>query len=295
MFIVPSLINGTEIFDLLPGKSFVQWMTGKGIDVYILDWGTIEKESPECSMAGLFNDCIFPALHAARSHLKTRDAQGSLFGLGYCMGGTLLTAALCDKRSKWLNGAVLLASPWDFEAGDRALTNRIKALKANAAQILAQKDRTLPVDMVQSVFASLMPSQTIRKFSQFCDMQDGSIAEKVFVATEDWLNNGRDIPHGVARSIVFDWYDRNETAHNLWRPYGHEICPDDIDVPVFLLASKRDRLVPYASTALLAKKISNSRLCDPDCGHIGFMAGKNAERKVWETVHEWLGRQAVPS
>lgn len=295
LFIVPSLINDTDIFDLLPEKSFVRWMGAKGIDIYILDWGTIEKGHSETSESELFNDYIFPAIQAACVHSRSNDNQGRLFGMGYCMGGTLLTAALCDKRAKGLEGAVLLASPWDFEAGDRALANRVKALKVNAAQMLLQKDKALPVDMVQSVFASLMPSQTIRKFSQFYEMENGGIEEKIFIATEDWLNNGRNIPQGIARSIVFDWYDSNKTAHNLWRPYGDEICPDNINVPVLLLASRRDRLVPYDSTRILEEKIKNSTLYDPDCGHIGFMAGRNAEEKVWKTVYEWLVRQTASS
>lgn len=294
LFIVPSLINNIDIFDLLPDKSFIRWMAQRGVSAYIIDWDNLENENPDCSMETLFGEYIFPALKAARNHFTAVGRSGKMFGLGYCMGGTLLTAALCAKEAACLDGAVLLASPWDFRAGEQSLTNRVRALKVNAAQILSGRPQCLPVDMVQSVFASLDPAQTVRKFSRFSEMEAGGPEEKVFIATEDWLNTGRDIPHAIARTIIFDWYDRNMPAQEKWSPFGgRHICPQDSAVPVLVLASKRDRLVPFRSAAALADKLPKAVLRSPDSGHIGFMAGHDAGRKIWPAVHDWLCEQAA--
>src|SRR5712691_13412573 len=42
---VPNLgISRPYIFDLLPGGSFIEHMTGKGFDFYLLDWGVFGPE-----------------------------------------------------------------------------------------------------------------------------------------------------------------------------------------------------------------------------------------------------------
>ena len=40
ILLVPSLINRHYILDLMPNKSFVEYLLGRGHDVYIIDWGT---------------------------------------------------------------------------------------------------------------------------------------------------------------------------------------------------------------------------------------------------------------
>ena len=39
LLIVPSLINRYYLFDLVPGHSLVEYLVGRGLDVYMLDWG----------------------------------------------------------------------------------------------------------------------------------------------------------------------------------------------------------------------------------------------------------------
>ena len=40
VLIVYALINRLYILDLIPGRSFVRHLLGKGLDVYAVDWGT---------------------------------------------------------------------------------------------------------------------------------------------------------------------------------------------------------------------------------------------------------------
>src|SRR5579884_2889593 len=39
VLLVYALINRPYILDLLPGASFVEYLLGRGFDVYLLDWG----------------------------------------------------------------------------------------------------------------------------------------------------------------------------------------------------------------------------------------------------------------
>ena len=40
ILLVPSLINRHYVLDLMPNKSFAQWLVARGHDVYVIDWGT---------------------------------------------------------------------------------------------------------------------------------------------------------------------------------------------------------------------------------------------------------------
>ncbi|MDP9348376.1 MAG: class III poly(R)-hydroxyalkanoic acid synthase subunit PhaC, partial [Gemmatimonadota bacterium] len=39
LLLVFAIMNRPSIFDLRPGHSFVEYMVGRGYDVYLLDWG----------------------------------------------------------------------------------------------------------------------------------------------------------------------------------------------------------------------------------------------------------------
>src|SRR6266571_4860264 len=83
---VPNLgISRPYIFDLLPGGSFIEHMTGKGFDFYLLDWGVFGPEDNGLT----FEECVVKILpKMARKVLESSEAD-SLSVLGYCMGAPL--------------------------------------------------------------------------------------------------------------------------------------------------------------------------------------------------------------
>ena len=40
ILLVPSLINRHYVLDLIPGKSFAEYLVAQGWDVWVIDWGT---------------------------------------------------------------------------------------------------------------------------------------------------------------------------------------------------------------------------------------------------------------
>src|ERR1700722_20306196 len=42
--LVPSLINRHYVLDLMPGKSFTEYLVARGHDVFTIDWGTPGRE-----------------------------------------------------------------------------------------------------------------------------------------------------------------------------------------------------------------------------------------------------------
>lgn len=277
LLLIPSMINGSEILDLLPGKSFCQWLAGQGFEVYLLDWGTPAAD------AGLqdLEDGVVLRLLAAAAEIARRENNVTVDALGYCMGGTLLLAAAA-KQPDLFNRLVLLSAPWDFHAGEQRMRGQVLAGSATALQLLEEK-AALPVDWIQNVFAQVNPVLAIHKFSAFLEMAADSPEEQVFIAVEDWLNGGQDLPGGVARSCILDWYGHNHPGRGEWV----DLAKLD-NHPMLVVAAARDVLVPPESASAVARQISRATVLEPACGHISLMAGKQAQTLIWEPIRDWL-------
>ena len=281
VFIVPSMINRWHILDLLPGKSFTRWLAARGMDVYLLDWGAPADDPAMDTMDGAILQRLLPALAAARDH-----AGLPLCAAGYCMGGTLLAGA-AGRMPDTLAGAAFLASPWDFHAGDRALADQIRMGTPQALQMMAGRD-ALPVNWIQSVFAAVNGDRTVHKFAKFAAMDQRGAEAALFVAVEDWLNDGLDLPASLARTCISDWYGDNAPARGRWAVDGRVVRLQDIKTPALVVAPWRDRLVPAESALAMAKELPDVTILRPDCGHIGMMTGRGAEDAVWRPVADWI-------
>ncbi len=109
LLIVPSLINRHYVLDLMPGKSFVEYLVGSGRDVYLIDWGTPTDEDRFVTFDDVCDRALARALRVATRHAGTRGAHV----LGYCLGGTL-TAIHAAVRPRRVASLTVLAAPVDF-------------------------------------------------------------------------------------------------------------------------------------------------------------------------------------
>jgi polyhydroxyalkanoate synthase len=209
--------------------------------------------------------------------------------MGYCMGG-LLGLALALRRQKDVAALVLLATPWDFHAGDAAsYAGLLGALAIPVTAGFAALGE-VPTDILQCLFAVADPSLAERKFTRFA-RQDPASAEAIrFVATEDWLNDGVPLAVAVARECLAGWYGENLPARGEWRVAGRPVVPERFAKRALVVQPARDRIVPPASAAALAERLPDAVLLTPALGHIGIVVGGSAEADVWEPVASFLTR-----
>ncbi|MCQ4161040.1 alpha/beta fold hydrolase [Roseomonas sp. GC11] len=285
VLVIPSLVNRAEVLDLMPGHSLLRWLAASGQRVLLLDWGW----PGEAERGFTLTDYVAGRLERALSAPALRPL-GALALVGYCMGGLLaLGAAL--RRPDRLRGLALLATPWDFHAGDTATRNRALALAAllPGLEPLLQAQGALPVDVIQTLFAGLDPWSIAAKFRAFAGMDPDSPRAHLFVALEDWLNDGIPLAAPVAREALGGWYGRNETAHLRWRIAGAVVDPAALEVPAFVAVPRADRIVPPESAIALGLRLPGAQLRVVEAGHIGMAAGGRAETLLWQPLRAWLG------
>jgi poly[(R)-3-hydroxyalkanoate] polymerase subunit PhaC len=278
---VPSLINRAYVLDLAPGQSMLRWLAGHGVRPLLLDWGWPGEAERGFTLTDYIAGRLERALAAAAA-----ACGGPVVLAGYCMGG-LLTLAAALRRPELVRALALLATPWDFHAaGDdsaRAVARQLPLLEPALAM-----QGALPIDALQLLFAMLDPWGVANKYRAFGRLDPAGARARLFVALEDWLNDGVPLAAPVARECLGGWYGENTPALGTWRVAGLAVDPGALAMPCLLAVPGRDRIVPPESALPLGRLIPEARVHAPAAGHIGMVAGAGAERALWEVLREWV-------
>ena len=284
---VPSLVNRGYILDLTRERSMLRWLSGHGIRPMLMEWGWPGPQERGFTMTDYVAGRLEPALAEAARRCASRIVL-----VGYCMGGLFCIASAL--RVPALVAALgLIATPWDFHAAGDGQPDMMGKL-AQQFETVIRLTGTLPIDAIQFAFAAVEPAAVARKFRSFGAMPQDDERTRLFVAIEDWLNDGVPLAGPVARECLQGWYADNEPAHGLWRIAGQTIRPQALGVPVLLAIPQRDRIVPPESAAPLVAAFARARVLELPGGHVSVVAGPRAPGLLWEPLLAWLRSTAAP-
>jgi polyhydroxyalkanoate synthase len=275
---VPSLINRAYILDLMPEASMLRFCAARGVHPYLLDWGWPGAAERQFTLT----DYI-----AGRLERAIAAIPGPIILAGYCMGGLLALAAALRAGEKKITALALLATPWDFQAEDAAQARKL-AESVALFEPAMRFSGTLPIDVLQTLFTMIDPFGVGEKYRNFAGQDKNLLRARRFVAMEDWLADGVPLAAPVARETLGGWYGTNAAANGNWRVAGLPVIPENLAIPAFAAIPGRDKLVPVASALPLARRLKNARIIEPAAGHIGMIAGTNAQSALWEPFIQWL-------
>lgn len=281
VLLVPSLVNTSTVFDLAQGHSFFAFLQHAGVYPLILDWGDLARDEECQSLDDLVVKYLVPCLEDVANLY-----QGPVHVLGYCLGG-ILSVAACSIASDCVASLTCLATPWDFSAGLGALAQRSVFYRDRVHEYMASPE-ILKAEWVQSVFTSLNSDAIVKKFAAFSKVEHGSMRENLFVAAEDWINEGVDMRFDLACDLVERLFVSNEACRGALRVAGVLIDASRIQQRAMVIASQRDVIVDFESAQALAGSLPNACMLAPDCGHVGMMASTQARVKVWENFVSWM-------
>jgi len=284
VLVIPSLVNRYYILDLEPESSFLNDLAVRGYAPFVVDWDAPGPEEQRFDLTRYIAGRLEGALGAVK-----REPGGPIVVVGYCMGGNL-ALALALRRQVDIAALACLATPWDFHADGETQARLIGAI-GRSMDPLFQALGEMPVDVLQSFFASLDPLSILAKFRRFADME-GEQARK-FVALEDWLNDGVGLAAPVARECLTQWYGENTPASGNWLIAGEPVRPEKLRLPSLAMVPASDRIVPPKSALGLAQRLPGCETLTPAAGHIGMMVGGSARAKVWDPLDIWLRRIAA--
>ncbi len=113
LMIVPPWINKFYILDLQPKNSFIRFAIDQGFTVFILSWVNPDEELSHKTFESYMLEGPLAALDAIEQATGEKDVTA----IGYCLGGTLLSATLAymaAKKDNRIKAATLFTTLLDF-------------------------------------------------------------------------------------------------------------------------------------------------------------------------------------
>ena len=118
LIVVPPWINKFYVLDLSPERSFIRWAVDQGHTVFVISWVNPDERHG----AKGWDDYIREGIEFALDTVAERTGEKKVNAIGYCVGGTLLAAALAllaQEKDERIASATLFAAQVDFtHAGD---------------------------------------------------------------------------------------------------------------------------------------------------------------------------------
>ncbi|MGH8634581.1 MAG: class I poly(R)-hydroxyalkanoic acid synthase [Burkholderiales bacterium] len=255
LVMVPPCINKYYILDLQPENSFVRYAVERGHTVFMVSWRNV----PAAMGRATWDDYLEHGVMRALAVAQEVCGSGKVNALGFCVGGTLLGAALAVLRAQGderVASLTLLAAMLDFSD-----TGELSVFVDEA--YVRQRERdfadggVLHGRELALTFASLRANDLIWNYV-VNNYLKGRTPEPFDLLY--WNSDSTNLP-----GAMYVYYVRNTYLENSLRVPGKlTMCgvPVDLgrtDMPAYVLATREDHIVPwrtaYASTRLLGGRI----------------------------------------
>ena len=243
LLIVPPCINKYYLLDLGAGNSFVEYAVAQGHQVFLISWRSAVPEIQHLTWDDYLKLGPLKCIDVVRNIANADQVHA----LGFCVGGTILSCAagvLAARGENKLATITLLTAMIDFED-----TGEIGLLIDQ--NYVAQREATigsggiLPGKELAFIFGTLRANDLIWRYV---------VDSYLKGATPDafdllyWDSDSVSLP-----GPMYCWYTRKAYLENKIKEPGATVqCGERIDlskvnVPIYLLASREDHIVPWQS------------------------------------------------
>lgn len=282
VLLVPSLINRHYVLDLQPGRSFVEYLVGRGHDVLIIDWGTPGDEDRYLTFDQICDGYLGRAIRTA----ARLAPAGDVHVLGYCLGGTL-AAIYTAARPEHVASLAALAAPISFD--DDGLLSRWTQTASFDVSALIDGFGNVPWQIMQASFQMLRPTLELAKAVAMIDRAWDDEFLDGFFALERWGNDNIPFPGECYRRYIDELYRGNALIAGTFRLSGLPVRLDRVQCPTAVVTFEHDHIVPPASAAVLIEQVgaSDKTHLHLKGGHVGAVVSRKASLGLWPALSDW--------
>jgi polyhydroxyalkanoate synthase len=293
LVIFPPWINKFYILDLRPKNSLVRYLVSQGHTVFMVSWVNPDEKLAEKD----FDDYMVDGVLAALSAIKAATGEDEVNAIGYCIGGTLLSATLgymAARQDTRIKSATFLVTLTDFtDSGELGVFIDEEQLAA-LEEKMQRKGYLEGSDMATS-FNLLRANDLIWSF----------VVNNYLLGNEPfpfdllyWNSDATRMPQKMHSFYLRNMYQKNLLA----QPCGINMKDVPIDlanitVPKYFLSCREDHIAPWKSTYKGAKIFGgDTRFVLAASGHIAGVVNPPEGGKynhfvnaaMPETADDWL-------
>ncbi len=299
LVLVPPLGVGSECFDLMPQRSLVRYMTARGFNLYVIDWGRPELEHAHMALTDYADRMFGEALAVIRKH----SGSSVVSLMGYCMGGLLCLLHQGLEQDPGVRNIVTVASPIDMRgagivAGIGGVLNTpMKMLRQVTKWRLHQVDPAKISSSPRLTTFIFKMTNPVGSVTTYWDLVT-HLWDREFVeshsTTSKYLNNMLRYPGGVLQDMAVHALVDNKLAKGKFDVGDRLADLSKIESSLLVFAGDSDHLV---STNVARKSIDVVASKDTAFhiapgGHMGVVFGKPAVNEVWERTAQWLSSRS---
>jgi polyhydroxyalkanoate synthase subunit PhaC len=244
LLIIPPWINKFYVLDLRPQNSFIRWAVSQGHTVFVISWSNPGEQLSTKNFEDYMKEGPLAALDAMTAATGEKDANV----IGYCLGGTLLSATLSymtAKRDRRIKSATFFVTMVDFaEAGDLSVFIDEEQL-TSLEERMSKKGYLEARDMHQT-FNMLRANDLIWSF----------VVNNYLLGKQPlpfdllyWNADSTRMPAAMHSFYLRRMYQENLLS----KPGGITLDGVKIDLrkiktPAFILSTREDHIAPWRST-----------------------------------------------
>ena len=285
LVIFPPWINKFYILDLRPENSMIRWLTGQGFTVFVASWVNPDPKLAEKTFEDYMRDGVYAGVAAAMDQCGV----GRVNTVGYCIGGTLLSATLAHMAAKGVQpiaSATFFAAQQDFsEAGDLLLFTSEDWLK-DLEKKMDEGGGVLSGQTMADTFNALRANDLIWSFfvNNYLLGKEPRPFDLLF-----WNSDQTRMPRTLHLFYLRRFYGENALAKGELELDGVRLNLKDVKTPIYVQSSKEDHIAParsvYRGARLFGGPVS---FMMAGSGHIAGVINAPAARKYQHWTNEAL-------
>ena len=243
LVIVPPCINKFYILDLQPQNSFVRYAVSQGHSVFMISWKNVLEDQQALAWDDYLSSGVLCALDSARRIAGAEKVNA----LGFCVGGTMLSAVLGileARGERWVESLTLLASLLDFsDTGEIGLMIDESSVAARELQIGGERGGILPGKELAQVFSAMRANDLVWPYvvNNYLKGRQPDPFDILY-----WNADSTNLP-----GPMYCWYVRNMYMDNSLRipgrleMLGEKVSLQALTMPSYVLATRDDHIVPW--------------------------------------------------
>lgn len=242
LLIVPPWINKFYILDLNPQKSFIKWCVDQGHTVFVISWVNPDARHAEKGWDAYIREGVDFALET----IEKATGEEAVNAIGYCVGGTLLAAALAlhaQEGDDRIASATFFTTQVDFTyAGDLKVfvdEEQVAAIEKHMRDM-----GYLSGSKMATAFNMLRASELIWPYfvNTYLKGQDPMPFDLLF-----WNSDSTRMPAANHSFYLRNCYLNNNLSQGRMQIDGKTLSLKDVKIPVYNLATKEDHIAPAKS------------------------------------------------